>query len=125
MRILNGIAAVCAVTFLTLLSVLCPADAAAQVDRGTIQGLVTDASGAVVPNAKVQVIHIETNSVIEIATNAEGFYTVPNLTRGAYRVIISKDGFTPGVSEGIDIRAGVQIRVDLTLQPVGVSEEVV
>jgi carboxypeptidase family protein len=125
MRTLNGIAAVRAVILGTLLCVFCPAAAAGQVDRGTIQGLVTDASGAVVPNAKVQVIQVDTNSVIEIVTNAEGFYTVPNLMRGAYRVIISKDGFTPGVSEGIDIRAGVQIRVDLTLQPVGVSEEVV
>jgi Carboxypeptidase regulatory-like domain len=108
-----------------LLYVCGSTEALAQADRGTIQGLVTDASGAVVPNAKVQVIQTDTNSVTEVTTNGEGLYTVPNLARGGYRVVITKDGFAPAVSEGIDIRAGVQIRADLTLQPTGITEQVV
>jgi hypothetical protein len=97
----------------------------AQTDRGTIQGLITDGSGAVVPNAKVEVIQAETGTTLEIITNNEGLYTLPNLPRGAYSVIVSKEGFAPAVTEGIDLRAGVQIRVDVTLQPVGVDEKIV
>jgi len=123
MRIVKRSAATGAVS-LALLG-LSPTNAPAQVDRGTIQGRVTDASGAVVPNAKVQVIQVDTNTVLELATNTEGVYTVPNLMRGAYRVTISKDGFTPGVTEGIEIRAGVQIRVDHALHRAGVRVEVV
>lgn len=99
--------------------------AEAQTDRGTIQGLITDGSGAVVPNAKVEVIQAETGTTLEIFTNSEGLYTLPNLPRGAYSVIVSKEGFAPAVTEGIDLRAGVQIRVDVTLQPVGVDEKIV
>ena len=41
----------------------------AQADRATIEGIVTDASGAAVADAKVNVIRIETNSLIPLKTN--------------------------------------------------------
>jgi len=50
-----------------------------QIDRGTIQGVVKDQSGGVVPDAKVLVIQTETNSAIELRTNSEGAYVAPNL----------------------------------------------
>jgi hypothetical protein len=97
----------------------------AQTDRGTIQGLVTDSTGAVVPSARVEIVQADTNSTVTLATNGDGFYTVPNLPRGRYRVVVSKDGFTASVTEDIDLRGGVQIRADVTLQPGGVQEQVV
>jgi hypothetical protein len=48
-----------------------------QSDRGTISGTVSDASGAVIPGAKVQVTATATNTVITVTTNASGDYTVP------------------------------------------------
>jgi hypothetical protein len=96
----------------------------AQIDRGTIQGRVTDQSGAVVPDAKVEAIQLSTGSVTPVTTNGEGLYTIPNLPSGDYQVVISKPGFSPVVGEGVNIRAGVQIRVDLVLQPAGVAENV-
>ena len=96
----------------------------AQIDRGTILGRVSDQSGAVVPNAKVEAIHLETSTVTAASTNQEGLYTIPNLPLGTYQVLISKDGFSPATGEGVTIRAGVQIRVDLVLQPAGVTETV-
>jgi hypothetical protein len=41
----------------------------AQTRRGTIQGVVTDSSGAVVPDARIKVIQIDSNSAIDLATN--------------------------------------------------------
>jgi hypothetical protein len=64
-----------------------------QIDRGTIEGQVTDPSGAVVPGAKVQVINIATNSALALATDSQGLYTAANLPNGTYRVVITKDGF--------------------------------
>src|SRR5688572_17471749 len=51
----------------------------AQSDRGTIQGLVTDQSGAVLPNAKVEILHSATGTVTTVSSNSEGRYTAPNL----------------------------------------------
>jgi hypothetical protein len=96
----------------------------AQIDRGTILGRVNDQSGAVVPDAKVEAIHLETSTVTPASTNREGLYTIPNLPLGTYQVVISKPGFSPATGEGVTIRAGVQIRVDLVLQPAGVAETV-
>ncbi len=98
--------------------------ASAQADRGTIQGLVTDQSGGVVPGARVEVTHAATGVVLTVTTNGEGSYRVPNVPLGAYRVIIDKTGFSPAVAEGLDIRAGIQIRVDMVLQPLGLTETV-
>ena len=103
---------------------LASAPAAAQIDRGTILGRVTDQSGAIVPDAKVEAIQLETSTVIPASTNGQGLYTIPNLQLGTYQVVISKPGFSPATGEGVTIRAGVQIRVDLVLQPAGVSETV-
>lgn len=99
--------------------------ARAQTDRGVIEGLVTDSSGAVVPDARVEVIHVETGTTVSIRTNGEGLFNLPNLQRGAYSVVVSKDGFAPAVTDGLELRAGVQLRVNVTLQPVGVEEEVI
>jgi hypothetical protein len=109
----------------TVVMLALASETSGQTDRGTIQGLVTDASGAVVPGARVEVIHVETNSTIAISTNNQGLYTAPNLPRGAYRVVVTRDGFAPAATDGVDLRAGVQIRVDVTLQPGGIQEQVV
>src|SRR3982751_1303487 len=96
----------------------------AQSDRGTIQGIVTDQSGGVVPDAKVEIRHLATGTVTSLATNREGLYTAPNLPLGDYLVLVTKDGFSPATGEGVNLRAGIQIRVDLVLNPVGVTETV-
>ena len=96
----------------------------AQIDRGTIQGVVRDQTGGVIPGAKVQIIRIDTNSAIDLATNEEGLYTAPNLPVGDYRIVVEQGGFTTNRREPIEVRAGVQVRVDVTLQPGGVTESV-
>src|SRR4029079_19570753 len=93
-------------------------------DRGTIQGVVRDQSGAVIPGAKVQIDRIDTNSALDLATNEEGLYTAPNLPVGDYRVVVEQSGFSTTKREPIEVRTGVQIRVDVTLQTGGVTETV-
>src|SRR6476659_7616913 len=64
-----------------------------QADRGRIEGAVRDPNGAAVPNAKVQVLNIETNSQLDFETNELGNYLAPNLPVGSYRMIVQKSGF--------------------------------
>ena len=111
---------------LWLIALLCAAivPLQSQIDRGTIEGLVTDQTGAVVPDAKVQIIQTATNSTLDLATNPEGLYTAPNLPSGTYRVVIKKEGFAAIVREPVEVRPAVQVRVDVVLQPGSVSESV-
>jgi hypothetical protein len=88
----------------------------AQSERGNITGSVRDASGAVVPAAKVTVTNAATNVVITAASNAEGDYTVPSLQPGTYSVRIEKEGFRPTETKGLTVDAGSNIRSDATLE---------
>jgi len=70
------------------------ATALAQSGAGTIQGTVKDASGAVLPNASVQVINKGTGQVSNAKTNSVGFYSVPGLFAGDYRVAVTATGLS-------------------------------
>src|SRR6185312_9447061 len=66
-------------------------------DLGTIRGTITDSSGAVVPNATVQILDLGTNRSREVATNAQGDYQASGVNSGNYKVSVSAPGF--GTSE--------------------------
>src|SRR4051812_5278997 len=115
-RTLMSLGASLSLVLIALLAAAAPA-VYAQSDRGTIQGIVTDQSGGVVPDAKVEIRHLATGTVTSLSTNREGLYTAPNLPVGEYLVLITKDGFAPATGDGVNLRAGVQIRVNLVLNP--------
>jgi hypothetical protein len=95
-----------------------------QIDRGTIQGVVRDPSGLAIPDAKVEIVNIDTNSALDLETNMEGLYTAPNLPAGNYRLIFQKQGFGPVTREPVGVRPRMDVRVDMTLQPGTVNESV-
>ena len=66
---------------------------AAQSPTGTISGIVTDPSGAMIASAEVIVVNDATRVQVSGKTNNEGIYVVPNLPPGTYRVQVSKIGF--------------------------------
>lgn len=111
-------------TVLALLLFLAAFPVWGQIDRGTIQGLVKDASGAVVPGAKVQIVRIDTNSTIELTTNGEGLYTAPNLPAATYRVVVEKVGFGTFTREPVEVQPRAQASVDVVLQAGGVNESI-
>src|SRR5215469_18052502 len=65
----------------------------AQVSGATLSGLVTDEKGAPVPNATVSIKNVATSVAREVPTNADGFYSAPNLLPGTYEVSVSAQGF--------------------------------
>src|SRR5262249_44509913 len=71
-----------------------PASAQTTVGTGSVNGVVTDPSGAVVSNATVSIANTATNSIIRVTTNSSGAYTSGALTPGEYRVQVSAKGFS-------------------------------
>jgi hypothetical protein len=65
----------------------------AQGELGTIAGVVTDTTGAVVADAKVQITNTATNGARNTATNSLGEYQIPQLPPAVYSVVVSKNGF--------------------------------
>jgi len=64
----------------------------AQTGTGKIQGTVKDATGAVVPNAKVTLVHTATNNQRTSVTNDVGFYLFPAIAIGEYKVTVESPG---------------------------------
>src|SRR2546427_6351074 len=88
----------------------------ASIDRGVIQGTVTDPAGALVPGAKVVVKNVDTNVEVTLVTNAAGFYLAPELVPGRYTVRAESPGFVRLDVTNIVVTAGVTSQQDLTLR---------
>ena len=95
----------------------------AQVAGATIQGTITDSTSAVIPGAQVAITNTETAIVRSATTNATGFYSIPNLLPGEYKITASAQGFSTLVRSGVTLTVGAEIVVNLQL-PVGAVAEV-
>jgi hypothetical protein len=96
---------------------------AAQETTGTIVGLVTDQTGAILPGVTVVVKHIETGRTVEIVTGETGRYQAPALRPGTYEVTFTLSGFQPTVAKAIELHVNDRLEVNGKLG-VGVAETV-
>src|SRR5689334_17186224 len=99
-------------------------DAFAQVDTATITGRVMDGTGAVVPNVQVTVISTTTNFRFEAVTNSEGLFRIQSLLPGSYELTFAAQGFKKIIRQGITLRVGDVLPVDVTLELGATSESV-
>src|ERR1700687_4595989 len=90
--------------------------ASAQVDRGAIEGAVTDPTGARLSNAQVTLTNRDTGQSVRITTDDEGNYNVKLLKIGTYSVSATKQGFETTVQAGVDVAVNQSVRVDLVLK---------
>src|SRR6266481_3345890 len=93
-------------------------------DRAVITGIVTDSSGAPVPDAKVTITSQETGSKTIVGTNSAGNYSTPPLTLGTYTLEVEKDGFKLASSHGIVVTGAQTYRQDVQLQLGSVTQSV-
>ena len=95
----------------------------AQVPTGALAGAVTDATGAVVPNAVVTLTNKETGATRTVESNSEGFYSAPSLPAGEYEMKVVAKGFS-ALLRTATVQTGSTTTVNLSLQ-VGQTNEIV
>ncbi len=97
---------------------------AAQEVTGTIQGVVSDAQGAMVPNATVTVTNTATGDVRTVMTGAQGTYSVPKLPVGIYDVTVKAANFKVFAVKHVEVDVSTVQTVNANLQVGNISEEV-
>lgn len=90
--------------------------APAQRNTGSIAGVVTDPTGAVIPNAIITVTNIQTGAVRTQTVQATGNYDIVSLPPGQYTVSVSSQGFTTEVRKGINLNLDQDARLDFSLK---------
>jgi len=97
----------------------------AQFASGSIGATVTDATGAVVPNAKVVLKNDATNSARDSVTNSSGIFDFPSLPPGSYTVTITAPGLQTFEEQGIVLTQGSPVRLPtIILQVQSTKQEV-
>src|SRR6266567_2251024 len=104
----------------------CANDAAAQASRvgATLEGIVRDTSGAVIPNSKVALHNPLTNQSRTVTTDEQGFFRAEQLAVGTYEVRVEQTGFAPYRQAGVGASLGRTLHLDIVLVPASASEQV-
>jgi hypothetical protein len=97
----------------------------AQNNTGIISGRITDPSGAVVPGAAITVTETDTNSVSNSLTNVDGLFRVPSLKDGPYKVAVEAKGFKKEIRDGLSLRIGENLDLEIKLEVGATTESVV
>lgn len=98
--------------------------ASAQVDRGALNGTVTDPQGRVLPGVNVLAVQDATGLHRETVTSAQGTYGIPELPVGTYVVTFAHVGFEPSRFEDVVEDVGKTRTLDARLQLAGAREQV-
>jgi hypothetical protein len=116
-RMLTVLLATLAITFTAQIS-------RAQDVFGTINGTVTDSTGAAVPGADVKITNEQTGVSRPVTANENGYYVASQLPVGSYTVAATLKGFKVTTKSGNDLTAGAHVTVDVTLQ-IGQASETI
>jgi hypothetical protein len=116
---------VCTVTTLVaLLAVSVPSALAQHGSEGTVTVTVVDPSGSVVQGAELQLQDLATNDVRKAETSDRGAYTFVNLSLGAYKLTVSKEGFQKQVYGNVVVQAAQTTDIKSTLKVGAITETV-
>ena len=85
---------------------------------------MTDISGAVLLNAAVNILNLETNRKTVVRSNASGLFSASQLLAGRYVLKVSASGFATSTSSVLTVRAGTVLRIDFTLKVAGRPEAI-
>ena len=113
------------ITTLSLLVLFCSINIKGQELAATLTGTVTDATGAVIPNATVTIEQNGVNGASRtVQTDARGNYTVTNLAAGNYKVTVTANGFETYAAENVTLFVSQSRSVNATLKPGSISQTV-
>src|SRR6266498_2919602 len=89
-----------------------------------ITGRVTDSSGGVIQGVAIKVTHIDTGIQRDAGSNEDGYFTVPLLQPGNYRITAEMAGFKTVSRTGIQLNVDQVARIDLVLEVGEVTERI-
>ncbi len=104
--------------------IICTLSLLAQQDMGVITGVITDATGAAVPGARVSVSNSETNETRTVVSGETGTYTIGPLRIGTYSATVEKAGFKKTVWSGLKLSAQDRMRIDFQMELGQLSESI-
>ncbi len=113
--------------FLLMTTLLLPFTATpvfAQATTGSLRGVVTDESGAVITDADITIRNTETGIESKTKSNSEGLYTFPRLAPGKYLMTVEKNGFKKQEFQGVQVNLGQDSTLDAALQAGQITETV-
>src|SRR3954465_12361345 len=111
-------------TMLTLVLLLSGVLAHAQTSRGTVTGVVTDSSGAVVSKATVSLTEKSKTEVRTTQTNEAGIYRFDAVNLGDYSISVSASGFSNSAATAVTVQANRSVALDFQLKPGSTAETV-
>ncbi|PYR64317.1 MAG: hypothetical protein DMF91_00740, partial [Acidobacteria bacterium] len=91
---------------------------------GNIEGVATDATGAVLPGVTVTIRNMDTNVTREVVTDGSGRYRAAALQPGRYEVSATLSGFEIKPVSDLPVTVGQTVAVDLKMRTAGLAEEV-
>ena len=108
-----------------VLLILCAAVAVAQsITTGSVTGIVTDPSGAAVPDAAMTLTNTDTNVARKAVTNGDGRYQIGFTAPGTYQLKVEAKGFQTAERRGVVVTAGQPSGSDFQLEIAGARQEV-
>src|SRR4051794_18733694 len=99
--------------------------ASAQETTGTITGITTDTSGAVLPGVTVTLTNTNTGSPRTVVTNDAGIYVAPGLPVGVYDIAFDLHGFNPAAEHNVAVHVNDRLQIDGRLNVGGIAESMV
>jgi hypothetical protein len=109
---------------LLLLLLLSAASAVSQQTLGSVNGTVTDSSGAVVPKVAVKVRAPATNLEVTAESKSDGSFSIADLPIGTYEVTFTKDGFQKAIYPEIIVQGNRTATLNAKLKPGKISSSV-
>lgn len=96
----------------------------AQETRSAILGTVRDSSGGVLPGIGVLITNEDTNVSAEAVTNERGYFEVPYLVPGTYRIVVEASGFRKVTQTGLELSVNMRVEMPLVLELGALADEV-
>ena len=96
----------------------------AQVDTGSITGVIADASGAVVSGAKVTLTNEGTGASLTATSGADGIYKFSPVRVGSYNLDVTSQGFQTTKQSGVQVNIGTNVSLNFNIKPGSQTETV-
>jgi hypothetical protein len=112
------------IVLVAILLAILPLAMTAQQTLGSLNGTVTDITGAVVPQAAVKIRNVETNFTTTAQSKPNGSFSVADLPIGTYEVTFSKEGFEAAVFPKIIVQGNRTATVNARLHPGEITQSI-